>query len=76
MREAKVEMGSGKWEMGAMKWEVGNGKCDETESGSVGARQQIERLEGLREAAENVLQAAGYLVLTGGAVWLVFRFVP
>jgi len=36
----------------------------------------LERLEGLREVAENALQAAGYLVLTVGAVWLLFRFAP
>jgi hypothetical protein len=35
-----------------------------------------EKLERLRDLAENALQAAGYIVLTLGAVWLLFRFVP
>ena len=39
-------------------------------------RELMERLEALAPFFEAALTTAGYLVLTAGAVWLLFRFAP
>lgn len=53
---------------------LGRGVRFDTRDTRAGAH--VDRLEALLPLIENVLQTAGYLVLTIGAVALLFRFAP
>jgi hypothetical protein len=79
MRSAKWEMNLAGTREAGVRWRHGHGRARTTHRGSdlfTDLAHVARKLEGARYVLECALQTAGYGVVTLGAAWLLWRFVP